>query len=53
MVLAGAGGVNHEELCQLATQHFGKLGHTYDAEIPIDLPCRYTGRFTGQEMGRL
>merc|ERR1712088_268436 len=43
MVLAGAGGVNHQELCDLTTKHFGKIGHTYDAEIPIDAPCRYTG----------
>merc|ERR1712214_180207 len=25
MVLAGAGGVNHDDLCQLATKHFGKI----------------------------
>jgi len=43
MVLAGAGGVNHEELCNLANQHFGKITTTYDDEIPIDAPCRYTG----------
>ena len=41
MVLAGAGGVNHDELCKLADQHFGKIGATYDADIPIDAPCRY------------
>merc|ERR1711997_831850 len=43
MVMAGAGGVNHADLCDLATQHFGKIGYTYDAEIPLDAPCRYTG----------
>ena len=43
MVMAGAGGINHEELCDLTTKHFGKIGHTYDAEIPLDLNCRYTG----------
>lgn len=43
MVLAGAGGVAHEDLCKLATNHFGKITNTYDAEIPKDLPCRYTG----------
>jgi len=44
MVLAGAGGVDHAELCKLAEQHFGKsIGVKYDAEIPIDAPCRYTG----------
>merc|ERR1711863_108636 len=43
MVMAEAGGINHEELCDLTTKHFGKIGHTYDAEIPLDLNCRYTG----------
>ena len=45
MVMAGAGGVNHQELCDLTAKHFGKIGHTYDAEIPLDLNCRYTGRY--------
>lgn len=43
MVLAGAGGVNHDDLCKLAKQHFGKINNKYDAEIPLDKPCRYTG----------
>merc|ERR1711971_394748 len=43
MVLAGAGGVNHEELCDLATKHFGKITYKYDAEVPLDLAMRYTG----------
>jgi len=43
MVLSGAGGVNHAELCKLAEQHFGKIGTNYEADIPIDAPCRYTG----------
>jgi processing peptidase subunit beta len=42
MVLAGAGGVNHDDLCKLANQHFGKITDKYDAEIPLDLNCRYT-----------
>merc|ERR1711990_1304618 len=37
MVLAGAGGVNHEDLCKLADQHFGKITDKYDAEVPLDL----------------
>ena len=45
MVLAGAGGVNHEELCDLATKHFGKITDKYDAEVPLDLAMRYTGKF--------
>ena len=44
MVLAGAGGVNHEDLCDLATKHFGKITDKYDREVPLDLNCRYTGR---------
>merc|ERR1712079_422614 len=43
MVLAGAGGVDHTELCQLADQHFGKITNEYEAEIPMDLGVRYTG----------
>merc|ERR1712029_962146 len=43
MVLAGAGGVNHDDLFQLATKHFGKITDKYDAEVPLDLQCRYTG----------
>merc|ERR1719362_2539681 len=43
MVLAGAGGVDHEELCDLATKHFGKITDKYDAEVPLDMAMRYTG----------
>jgi len=46
MVLAGAGGVAHEDLCKLATEHFGKISNVYESEIPKDVPCRYTGRAT-------
>ncbi|XP_003703722.1 ubiquinol-cytochrome c reductase core protein 1 [Megachile rotundata] len=43
-VLAGAGGVNHSTLVDLAQKHFGQMkGPMYD-EIPLPLvPCRYTG----------
>jgi len=44
MVLAGAGGVDHAHLCQLAKEHFGKINNDYPGEIPLDLPCRYTGK---------
>ena len=43
MVLAAAGGVNQEELTSLADKHFGKLGTEYENEIPLSLPCRFTG----------
>lgn len=43
-VLAGAGGVAHEQLVQLAEQHFGKMtGPHYDEIPPLNMPCRYTG----------
>merc|ERR1719296_647142 len=41
MVLAGAGGVDHDQLCALAKKHFSKIGST-----PTDigeLTCRFTG----------
>merc|ERR1712165_224752 len=34
MVLAGSGGVDHEDLCALATKHFGGITDKYDHEIP-------------------
>merc|ERR1712218_54224 len=43
MVLAGAGGVNHESLCKMAETHFAKIGTDCPHEVPIDLNCRYTG----------
>ncbi|KAK0090445.1 hypothetical protein PV325_000109 [Microctonus aethiopoides] len=43
-VLAGAGGVNHEQLSELADKHFGKMtGPHYDEIPPLLVPCRYTG----------
>jgi len=43
MVLAGAGGVNHGELCSMAEKYFAKIGTQVPHEVPIDLHCRYTG----------
>ena len=43
MVMSGAGGVDHAELCKLTEQHFGKITKEYPREVPLDLPCRYTG----------
>merc|ERR1711893_200665 len=42
MVLSGAGGVDHDELCKLAEQHFGKLSAGV-GEIPTIEPARFTG----------
>lgn len=45
MVLAGAGGVNHEALVKTAEQLFGKMRGD-DACIPeAPTHCRYTGTF--------
>ncbi|KAK2148358.1 hypothetical protein LSH36_501g05002 [Paralvinella palmiformis] len=43
MVLAAAGGVNHEELVTLAEKHFGNLSNTFEGEVPVAPPCRFTG----------
>ena len=44
IVLAAAGGVNHDELVKLAEKHFSSFKTTYEkSEIPILKPCRFTG----------
>ena len=44
MVLAGAGGVDHDELVKLAEKHFGNITNEYEnAAIPLLQPCRFTG----------
>ncbi|XP_973732.1 mitochondrial-processing peptidase subunit beta [Tribolium castaneum] len=43
IVVAGAGGVNHDELVKLCEQHLTKLNNNYPDEIPILSPCRFTG----------
>ncbi|KAI4901461.1 hypothetical protein NFI96_014938 [Prochilodus magdalenae] len=44
MVLAAAGGVNHEELVGLAKQHFSGVSFEYqDDAVPVLSPCRFTG----------
>ncbi|XP_003489837.1 mitochondrial-processing peptidase subunit beta [Bombus impatiens] len=43
-ILAGAGGVNHNQLVDLAQKHFGQMkGPFYDEIPPLLEPCRYTG----------
>ncbi|XP_076752145.1 ubiquinol-cytochrome c reductase core protein 1 [Xylocopa sonorina] len=43
-ILAGAGGVNHKALVDLAETHFGQMKGPFYDEIPPVLPqCRYTG----------
>ncbi|BFZ10862.1 hypothetical protein BsWGS_13900 [Bradybaena similaris] len=43
IVIAAAGGVNHDELVRLAEQHFGKLGADYRTEVPVLEQARFTG----------
>jgi len=43
MVLAAAGGVNHEELVRLGEEHFGKLDSSSQGDVPDLTPCRFTG----------
>uniref|UniRef100_T1JF61 Mitochondrial-processing peptidase subunit beta n=1 Tax=Strigamia maritima TaxID=126957 RepID=T1JF61_STRMM len=43
MVLAGSGGIKHEELVNLANQHFGNVSQSYEGAVPIATPCRFTG----------
>ncbi|XP_026472396.1 mitochondrial-processing peptidase subunit beta isoform X1 [Ctenocephalides felis] len=43
IVLAGAGGVKHEELVKLAETQFNKLTTDFDKKAPCITPCRFTG----------
>uniref|UniRef100_A0A673HNY5 Cytochrome b-c1 complex subunit 1, mitochondrial-like n=1 Tax=Sinocyclocheilus rhinocerous TaxID=307959 RepID=A0A673HNY5_9TELE len=44
MVLATAGGVNHDELVALAKQHFSGVSFEYEGDaVPVLSPCRFTG----------
>ncbi|RWS11172.1 mitochondrial-processing peptidase subunit beta-like protein [Dinothrombium tinctorium] len=44
IVVAAAGGVNHDELVKLTEKHLGNIGYKYeDSEIPTLEPCRFTG----------
>ncbi|XP_043934456.1 cytochrome b-c1 complex subunit 1, mitochondrial [Protopterus annectens] len=44
MVLAAAGGVNHNELADLAKQHFSSISYQYEGDVvPVLAPCRFTG----------
>ncbi|XP_037029711.1 mitochondrial-processing peptidase subunit beta-like [Bradysia coprophila] len=43
IVLAAAGGVNHNELVGLAKKELGKLDNTFDGQSPALTPCRFTG----------
>ena len=47
MVLAGAGGIDHDKLVKLAEEHLGKMCNTYDQ---VDIP-KFDGiRYTGSEV---
>ncbi|KAK2724369.1 mitochondrial-processing peptidase subunit beta-like isoform X2 [Artemia franciscana] len=43
MVLAGAGGIKHEDLVKLAEEHLGRIENKYEGPVPQVTACRYTG----------
>lgn len=43
IVLAAAGGINHNELVKLAEKELGKLKNTFDGKPPMLEACRFTG----------
>ncbi|CAK9289956.1 unnamed protein product [Gordionus sp. m RMFG-2023] len=44
MVIAAAGGINHDQLVEISDKYFGQVTNKYiDSEIPLIKPCRYTG----------
>lgn len=43
IVLAAAGGVEHNQLVQLADQYLGKLDKNIDADAQVLTPCQFTG----------
>lgn len=43
IVLAGAGGVDHDSLVKMAEEHFKGLGISYEGDPPEIAPCRFTG----------
>ena len=53
MVLAGAGGVDHQELVNLAEKHFSGVSYQYEhGKIPTIEPCRFTGSEVRTRLGR-
>jgi predicted Zn-dependent peptidase len=43
MVLAGAGGVDHDHLVKLAEKYFGDMTNHYPRTMPTLEHCRFTG----------
>jgi len=43
MVLAGAGGVDHDHLVKLAEKYFGDMTNHYPRAMPTLEHCRFTG----------
>lgn len=43
MVLAAAGGIDHEQLVHLGEQHFGKLPSDLSVDLDKLTPCKFTG----------
>lgn len=42
-MLAGAGGVKHDDLVKLAQENLRGLENTYDGKPPVVTSCRFTG----------
>ncbi|GAB1609670.1 mitochondrial-processing peptidase subunit beta-like [Argonauta hians] len=43
IVLAAAGGVDHDNLVKQSEKYFGNITAGYESEIPVTTPCRFTG----------
>lgn len=43
MVLTGVGGIEHQQLSDLAEKYFGDLKNEYKQKIPIKSGVRFTG----------
>jgi processing peptidase subunit beta len=44
MVIAGAGAINHQELCALADKHFGSVPETPKSGVAVAMdPAVFTG----------
>lgn len=49
IVLAGAGGVDHEKLCSLADKYLGGISSSYE-DSPVGVPDLPPALFTGSEV---
>lgn len=52
IVLAGAGGMDHDKLCSFADKYLGSLSASYE-DSPVGVPDLPPAAFTGSEVGLL